>query len=685
MKSFPKRHAATRALATLGLCALVLACSEHDASTNDAPAATGTTLSTGATGATASTGSATTSSDIVPSIPVDTGELLEGRVENETAVAVAGGTLTVTPDGGYAVAADPDRGRIFLVKLAELTVAEVAVPEGAELGRVVAGPPPVLYALGRRSGALYVVDPSVASITRELPVCAAPRGLAYDSGAAKVHVACHSGKLLTLDAATLSPERELWLDVDLRDVLVTGEQLLVSRFRSAEVLLVAGDGQIVSRVKPDPFPGCAKSTALYRMALSADQVLYLSHQASGLNELSTRSGGYGNSCFQSSVTPVTTALPLRDLPGWHGAASAPTTPAEATRVMLSQAGHDLDLTTQTPPPSISSRNSRLGLGLGASPPFRYVTHTEATGPFDLAVSSQGEVAQLLTGNSWVDSYANLWRSRLGAATQMTSESTQATWTSQYWELGVRLRTIGEPVAVAFTPEGQLVIQSRQPATLQFEDGSVVELSRESHANTGHAMFHMTAGVGISCASCHPEGSEDGHTWTFRQGLRRTQPLNGGVLQRAPFHWNGELESIEALVADVMLHRMGMTQSVSVEQANALASWLDSIPSVPVEPSNNPEAVSRGKALFEDPVVGCTGCHTGPAYADNRAYDVGTGMLLFTPTLLGVGTRQPLMHDGCAPTLEARFGLCGGEGDEHGGVTHLDEAQKADLVEFLRTL
>lgn len=44
-----------------------------------------------------------------------------------------------------------------------------------------------------------------------------------------------------------------------------------------------------------------------------------------------------------------------------------------------------------------------------------------------------------------------------------------------------------------------------------------------------------------------------------------------------------------------------------------------------------------------------------------------------------------MHDGCAPTLEARFGSCGGEGDEHSGVSHLDEAQKADLVEFLRTL
>src|SRR5690606_17390678 len=104
-----------------------------------------------------------------------------------------------------------------------------------------------------------------------------------------------------------------------------------------------------------------------------------------------------------------------------------------------------------------------------------------------------------------------------------------------------------------------------------------------------------------------EGSEDGHTWSFAQGLRRTQPLNGGVLQRAPSHWNGELASIEALVADVLLTRMGVLQRVSIEQASVFASWLDSIPNVPAEPSNNQEAASRGKALFEDPDVGCTRC------------------------------------------------------------------------------
>jgi len=614
---------------------------------------------------------------------------LDGRVDNQTAVAIAGGTLVVTPDGAHAVATDPDRGRIFLVDLSGHTVSEVAVPEAAELGRVIAGPPPLIFALGRRSGALYSVDTSSANVTREVNVCAAPRGLAFDSSAGKVHVACHSGKLLTLDATTLSPERELQLDTDLRDVLAVGSQLLVSRFLSAEVLLLSGDGELISRFKPDPFHGCAKATALYRMAVSNDQVLYLSHQASGLDALGTNAGGYGNSCSASSVVPVSSALPLRDIPGWEGATTDPDTVAVATRSQITQGAYDLDVTTQAvaetsdiPPALIDP--SKTSLGLDAGIPFRYLEHRNATGPFDVAASAHGDIAQLLTGNAWKTTRANLWRGRLGAPEPLGSETNPAT-SIQYWEAGTRLRTFGEPVAVAFTPEGQLIIQSREPAALQLDDGTVIELSQESHANTGHAMFHMTAGVDISCASCHPEGSEDGHTWAFPQGLRRTQPLAGGVLQRAPFHWNGELASIEALVADVLVNRMGMEELVSLEQSSALAGWLDSIQNVPVEPSANPEAVSRGKALFDAADIGCSRCHSGPAYTDNRAYDVGTGMVLFTPTLLGVGTRQPLMHDGCAQTLEARFGLCGGAGDQHGVISQLDEAQRADLVEFLKTL
>ncbi|MBC8131533.1 MAG: cytochrome-c peroxidase, partial [Deltaproteobacteria bacterium] len=57
-----------------------------------------------------------------------------------------------------------------------------------------------------------------------------------------------------------------------------------------------------------------------------------------------------------------------------------------------------------------------------------------------------------------------------------------------------------------------------------------------------------------------------------------------------------------------------------------------------------------------------------------------------PSLRGVGWRAPFMHDGCSPTLAARFGnkYCDG-GDAHGKTSQLTPAQIDDLVAFLESL
>lgn len=42
-----------------------------------------------------------------------------------------------------------------------------------------------------------------------------------------------------------------------------------------------------------------------------------------------------------------------------------------------------------------------------------------------------------------------------------------------------------------------------------------------------------------------------------------------------------------------------------------------------------------------------------------------------------------MHDGCAETLEDRFGACGG--NFHGNVAHLPGTGLSDLIAYLKTL
>ena len=69
--------------------------------------------------------------------------------------------------------------------------------------------------------------------------------------------------------------------------------------------------------------------------------------------------------------------------------------------------------------------------------------------------------------------------------------------------------------------------------------------------------------------------------------------------------------------------------------------------------------------------------------DNTAHDVGAFMPLQTPSLVGLGSRVPLMHDGCAKTIAERFSQkC--RTDKHGFVP-LAADEINDLVSFLNGL
>src|SRR5205823_5453220 len=150
---------------------------------------------------------------------------------------ISGGTLLALPDGRTAVAADPDRDRIYVVDYqAGTLVAEVSLEPRDEPGRVAADDQGRVHVALRRGGAVVTLAPPTWSIVARRAVCAAPRGLAYAADTQLVHVACADGDLVSLPAA---PEgavtSRLSLDGDLRDVVVKGSQIFVSRFRSAEV------------------------------------------------------------------------------------------------------------------------------------------------------------------------------------------------------------------------------------------------------------------------------------------------------------------------------------------------------------------------------------------------------------------------------------------------------------------
>src|SRR5262249_8375754 len=113
---------------------------------------------------------------------------------------------------------------------------------------------------------------------------------------------------------------------------------------------------------------------------------------------------------------------------------------------------------------------------------------------------------------------------------------------------------GQAVAVAYDPTGRLLVQTREPSLVV--GNRAVTLPGNVVADTGHELFHLGTQGALACASCHPEGREDGHIWTFAQlGQRRTQAIGGGLLGTEPFHWGGDMRDFATLTHEVMSSRM----------------------------------------------------------------------------------------------------------------------------------
>jgi mono/diheme cytochrome c family protein len=586
------------------------------------------------------------SSNPTPTLPQNNfgRKLFQGEVvRSQGKVApISGGTLLVTKDG-HAVASDPDRDQVYVVDVGAKSVVTVPLTEGDEPGRVVEGATGTAYVAMRRGGAVAVIDIAGGTATR-IPVCAAPRGLAYDDASSSLYVTCRSGLLARVDTTNNEVKDKYQLDGDLRDVLISGDNLVVSRFKNAEVMVVSRSGEVLRRTVPKaPNNAMAALTprVAYRTLAAPSGAVLVGHVDSSNVQLPSGAGAYYGAPCGGSVADLSVSLLDPNDPG--GAA--------------------------TPQPTIKTQSSQALGGV--------------SGPMDLAFTADGsKVAILATGNAWSTDGSQKNNLFVAPSTTLTNNGLGITCGAS---VGVTPATAhGEPVAVAFDEGNNWIVQSREPAQLELQNGNVISLAPDSRADTGMQMFHVNTGGGISCQSCHPEAAEDGHTWNFSVGPRRSQDLRGGASGRAPFHWSGDLVDFDHLFEEVMMKRMSLAADVTPEQKAALRDWIDSVPAELTADDLDAEAVERGRVLFNNEQVGCATCHGGADYTDNLLHDVGTGGFFITPSLVGINSRAPLFHDGCALTLTSRFGVCGG-GDNHGVTSKLTNAERDDLVTYMRSL
>jgi len=237
---------------------------------------------------------------------------------------------------------------------------------------------------------------------------------------------------------------------------------------------------------------------------------------------------------------------------------------------------------------------------------------------------------------------------------------------------------------------------------------------------GKILFHDAADprIGkdgyISCASCHPDGRDDGQTWDFTdrgEGLRNTITLEGrGGTDMGRLHWTGNFDEVQDFEV-VLRHSfggaglmddsdwndeavqasLGDPKAGRSEALDQLAAYVHSLTTTPESPYGEPEG---GFALFQG--LGCPSCHepstlyTDSTRSDHPLHDIGsqgpgTGQRLGlafdgsfdTPTLLGVHATGPYLHDGSEPTLAGAIGA-----HENIAVT---TQQKVELQAYLRSL
>lgn len=234
------------------------------------------------------------------------------------------------------------------------------------------------------------------------------------------------------------------------------------------------------------------------------------------------------------------------------------------------------------------------------------------------------------------------------------------------------------------PQAERVAQLRLPTT---KDRELTIGER-----LGRRLFHATqdsriALDGRACASCHPDGRDDGLVWSTPNGPRRTIMLSGRVRGTAPYGWSGDAIDLDHHL-DATFERLGGVGGLRSVERDALVAYLERLQPPPLPPAEPDPRVARGKEVFDSPQTGCATCHGGETLSDQSVHDVGSKSPadphagFETPSLRFIASRGPYFHDGRYGSLRELLVETDGA---MGNVGHLSTEDLEALEAYLRTL
>ncbi len=266
--------------------------------------------------------------------------------------------------------------------------------------------------------------------------------------------------------------------------------------------------------------------------------------------------------------------------------------------------------------------------------------------------------------------------------------------------GITLTVDGAPISrIASDP---------MPTTLRF--GQQLFYSANSD------QYPLTQNHWVACASCHMEGRSDAVTWDFAQGPRDTPTNAGGMLGTGFLFRTADRNAVQDYYRTINIEQGGSFDPIAqASELDAISAYVNLGIPAPKPPTTDPVKVARGQTIFMNPDVGCFDCHSGPRFTDSGGgnptldltgsivlHDVGTcntgsypdvahtdilgdpraACMFDTPSLTGVASTPPYLHDGSAATLHDVLEQTRGT---MGDISSLSADDEAALVEYLRSL
>ncbi len=494
------------------------------------------------------------------------------------------GSVALSQDSALVYAADTDNGVLAVVD-AKTAQVVAKVPVGSQPARVAVGSDDTVYVANRGSRSVSVIRKGDWSVAGELATDVDPVGLAVEPDGKTVYVTCATasdssdyGTLIAFDTTSFQRNWTLQLTDEPRAIALLGDgKAAVALYRAGDVVTVdLKQGKLLQN-----------KTALYSnlnaSALSlqgngtpaASAVTF--HPRAMTDLVATPDGTrlFATTLLSREapiLTPPTPATPYYESQGPRLAGSV-VTPAvvafDVNGAVISPkvddvggyGGYSYGSSGQTSTPDYPQTSFATTGGYVGGP-----DETLVQGPSAAVVDQLGQWMYVVNRDS--QNVMLVPVSSRQAITSQSSSSSVSSYNPETYELPsvyahADVGAGADGVAVAGDNKSFWVYSQFDHALQQFAlDSSKTGLIEQNRVKVADDRLGPTLSEGrkefydandrrisarsaaISCGSCHLEGRDDAHVWSFPDGPRQTPALAGrGLLETQPYHWSGEFPTL----------------------------------------------------------------------------------------------------------------------------------------------